>query len=1778
MKEKTLSNFLEEDSLCIKNAYEHNLKNISLNIPHNKVVALSGLSGSGKSTLAFEVIFREGQRRYLETFSPYVRQFFEKHKPPKVDNLEGLRPTIAIRQKNSISSPRSTVGTLTSLSELLKDLWSNLAEPVCPVCNINLDKWQPRELAKRITVIINLKTDSQFALACKLKVIGSRKKDLTQAIEQLSVLGISRYFNKREGNFIYAEDILEAPSKYSADELLITLLRINREELEAQTLEDTIAQSFKIGQKTCVLIDLNPKKRTFSEKRKVLKHSFNCYEFSQVAGCTVQEVKILPAKPTLFSYNSPYGACNTCNGFGNILELDLDKVIPDKGKSLEEKAIFCWNTEGTTHEFSNLIKFCQQENIPTDKPWEKLTAVQKDKVLNTKNKFYYGIIPWFKWLETKKYKVHVRVLLSRYRSPRICPDCLGSKINASARAYKIDGLAISDVWKLQLINFREWLKKLKILKANSFDSSRTLKELLVTLETQVDCLIKLGLGYLTPDRQANTLSGGETQRLNLAVALGSSLTSTHFILDEPSVGLHHLDSTVLVKCIEDLKNKGNSVLVIEHNPEILKSADYVIELGPKAGSNGGDITYNGSAVNWQGIDFSPPKLSKREGKSYKNFLEIQQAAANNLKNLSLKIPLNCLVGISGVSGSGKSSLLIETIYNGYLSKDSNLKLPSHIERVTLVDQKSLAKNSRSNIATYTKIWEVIRNLFAQTDEAHKRKLPPSHFSFNRPGGRCNFCEGRGYITEDLQFLSSVETTCPVCLGNRFQSQVLEVKLRDKNINDILNLTVADATNFFHSESTIINTLETLDILGLGHLTLGRSLSDLSGGESQRLKLTPFLQLNCSPNSLMLFDEPTAGLHYKDIESLIELFRLLIEKGASIITIAHCLPLIAATEWLVDIGPVGGVKGGYLEYEGPTAGIMELKSNSTKLALESYLNKFPKKKSFNPKASKIPLLENSSIKIKGARENNLKNINIDIPLNQNVVITGVSGSGKSTIAKDIIFAESQHQFLSCLSPYARQFVNTLSRPNIDSISFLPPALKVAQHTFQPSSLSTVGTLSEVYHYLRLLFSKLGNQYCTKHPEQSVGEGNVLSIFEKIKQFVNKSDNFKVLATIIKNKKGAHQNVFYRAIDLEIDEVRVDGEFGKPSSFIENLATKKNHTIEYVVLNGKLERIADDLVEEALTYAISLGGGNVSIYTKNSGLSFSTDRNCPICGTGYTKLDPEDFSFNSARGRCVKCGGTGQIKDEPCPKCNGSRLNANANSVRIGEHNIGALTKLKINELYRTIINLTNLETSNSLLIIIATELIQRLKTLLDLGLDYLILNQSGQSLSGGELQRIRLATVLGSPLSGLLYIFDEPSIGLHPQDQELVLNKINELQNNHNSLILIDHDPNVILRGERIVEIGPGGGSEGGQVIFNDSIEKFKKQDITPTAKALRNYGKEIGSKNREPREFLTITNGSCNNIKNLNLEIPLNSLVSVVGVSGAGKSSLVHGLIMQKLSERYLVLDSEEKDLRFQAKGEVATSTPLEKLILIDQKPIGGTTRSTPASFLKIFDEIRKIYAGTIEAKTLGWSAGHFSYNTGQGRCPECQGAGYQKIEMSFLPDSEVICPECEGTRYKEEIRQIRFLGLSIDEVLGLSINQAKLHFKNHRKIQYPLKFADELGLGYLVLGQASKSLSGGENQRLKLVSELSKRTLKNQLFILDEPTTGLHMQDIRRLSTALHQMIDKGASVILVEHDVEVILQSDWIVELGPSGGDLGGKVLYSGAGFPTTDTPWGKILACKL
>ncbi len=1733
-------------TLQIFGARQNNLKNLDLQIPINRITVVTGVSGSGKSSLAFDTLYAEGQRRYVETFSPYARQFMDRMDRPLVDRIENIPPAIAIDRKDPVRTSRSTVGTMTELTDLGKLLFGRLGVLHCRVCGRQVRSQSPEEVWQGLDGI------PQGAEVLITFPVLLDNGDPAKAAAELRRMGYTRFF--REGEMLPLEDWEPQPGE---TELVVVGDRLPFKSSERQRVLDSVEQAFRLGGGRLSVVVERGRPLSFTS-------SFTCPE------CNIT----YPA-PTanLFSFNSPLGACDTCRGFGRIIDIDLDLIIPDRGLSLEQGAIKPWGrAEDGRMEFEDLMAFCRRERIPATVPFEALSPAQQRLVVEG-GKDWYGIRGFFEWLESKTYKMHVRVYLSRFRSYAPCPACAGTRFKEAALQYRLNGLNIAEIYALSVKECSVFFGDLPVP-----DVDKAALMVLGEIRSRLRYLEDVGLGYLTLDRQSRTLSGGEVQRVALTSALGSSLVNTLYVLDEPSIGLHPRDNHRLTRILQRLRNLGNTLVVVEHDPEIIARSDFLLDLGPGAGKNGGQIMYFGptadardtvTAQYLKGERFIPLPQKRRPPDN--GWLTVEGAAENNLKDIDIRIPLNCLSCLTGVSGSGKSTLVEEILYKGVkrLKGQPESRPGAHraiqgadrVGDVVLVDQRPIGRTPRANCLTYSKAMDPIRSLLARTRSAKAARLEPRHFSFNVAAGRCETCQGAGFEKVEMQFLSDVYISCPDCGGKRFKPEVLEVAFEGKNIHDILCMTVDQALDFFQDHTAITDALLPLREVGLGYMELGQPLNTLSGGEAQRLKLSRHLKETGPGHRLFIFDEPTTGLHFADIDTLLKVLRRVVNAGNTVLVIEHNMDVIKAADWVIDLGPEGGSEGGYVVAAGTPEAVAACPDSHTGRFLSEYLGGHDRltpgiREQAARWADGPPAPEGGAIEVHGAREHNLKDLHLSIPRQEMVVVTGVSGSGKSTLVFDIIFAEGQRRYLESLTPYVRQYVKILERPAVDAVTGIPPTVAIQQRTSRSSRRSTVATLTEIYHFLRLLFSKLGGQSCPACGRQLKALGLSEIIAAVTQRFAG--TRARILAPKIFGRKGFHKILFERAYQKGFREARIDGRF-TPIERGLSLSRYHEHTIELVV-----GEIPHPNLEALVLTALEEGNGTLAV-VDGAGREETLSRRgvCPACGIGLQEPDPRLFSFNSPLGACPRCEGLGTIggegtgKERTCPDCGGSRLKPEALSARIAGLSIWDIVQRPASETRALLEGLSFSPAEAPIADPIMSELLTRIAFLDRLGLGYLALSRSGDTLSGGEAQRIRLAAQLGSNLTGVCYILDEPTIGLHARDNRLLLDALDSLKGRGNSILIVEHDEETIRAADHIIDLGPGGGEAGGQIVASGTLEELSRVRESLTGQAFGGRGRELTSRLRPYKNgpAITVREASGNNLKRIDAVFPLGTLIAVTGVSGSGKSTLLKETLHRELH------------VRLQGKGGgglcrgIEGWKAVERVLEVDHTPIGRTPRSVPASYIGCLTEIRRLLSMTPKARARGYGPGRFSFNVQGGRCEACKGQGSVKVAMSFLPDVYVHCEICGGRRFEPETLDITYKGKHIAEILDLTFREATAFFDAVPAIRRAIQAVEDIGLGYLRLGQASPTLSGGEAQRMKLAEELGKASRGRTLYILDEPTTGLHFHDVQRLVGVLQALVDQGNTVAVIEHNMEVIAAADYVIDLGPEGGEAGGEVVAAGS-----------------
>ncbi len=1815
-------------SIDLFGARQNNLKNLDVSFKTGELTVITGVSGSGKSSLAFDTLYAEGQRRYVETFSPYARQFLDRMDKPQVDRIEGILPAIAIDQTNPVRNSRSTVGTMTEVNDHLKLLFARGATLYCRGCGKPVHRDSPqtisRALQQRCQDLAGHLADPRLVITFEVRIPAN-----------FSAEEVSNFLQGQGYTRIHGEP---RPSNIKDQQVIdVVQDRFRWSSVEPERLAEALEQALRMGQGLVSIYALDDEGNDLARWR-----------YSNKLHCADCELSYQQALPSTFSFNSPLGACETCRGFGRIIGIDLGLVIPDESKTLEGGAIKPWQTPSFKECQDELEKYAKRANVSLNTAWRNLPPEHQQWVLegdplwkggrNAWQTQWYGVHRFFEWLETKAYKMHVRVMLSKYRSYTTCPSCHGTRLKPDALLWKVGGRDIHELMCMPISDLQTWFKAVKFDDA-VMDTAMEL--VLQELNSRLKFVCDVGLGYLTLDRQSRTLSGGEVQRINLTTALGTSLVNTLFVLDEPSIGLHPRDMNRVVEVMHRLRTAGNTLVVVEHDPQVMVAADRIIDIGPGPGERGGQIVFDGTPEQLRSANtltgqymrgakhVQAPRAMPVANNTPRLLLE--GVTANNLKNIDLSLPLGRLVCLTGVSGSGKSTLVQNVLHPALLKLMGrpteapgayrHLLGQEQLADVVMVDQSPIGKTARSNPASYVGVFDAIRKLFAQAPLARERSYTPGTFSFNSGDGRCPTCGGTGFEHVEMQFLSDVYLRCPDCDGKRFRPEIREVRIehlgKSASIDEVLDMTVSEAMQFFQGLRDVQIGLAPLADVGLEYVKLGQPVPTLSGGEAQRLKLAGHLAEAARSGisgklarkgSLFLFDEPTTGLHFDDVARLMRAFRKLLGAGHSLLIIEHNLDVIRAADWVIDLGPEAGEHGGQIVAAGSPAEVMTVSASHTGQALRDYEQQMAQAQTDTEvgrplqKVLREPVQLAKQIEILHAREHNLQNISVQIPHGKFTVITGVSGSGKSTLAFDILFNEGQRRYLESLNAYARAIVQPAGKPDVDAIYGIAPTVAIEQRTSRGGRKSTVATMTEIHHFLRLLYMKLGTQHC---PEcrVSVEPQTAEQIAARIVRD-HAGTHIGVMATLVSARKGYYTDLAKWASGKGYTHLRVDGEFIATGKW-PRLDRYKEHTIELPVADFVVDKANEAQLREAIETALHHGQGNLSVVwpldqLKNnlgaplSEQHFSTKRACPSCGMSFPEPDPRLFSYNSKHGWCTSCYGTGlklqgfdaeQTGEEnawnasyegetpACESCHGTRLNPIARAVIWRDRSIAELAALPIAEAQTFFTGLVTKGREAEIARDILQEVRSRLDFLREVGLSYLALDRAAPTLSGGEAQRIRLAAQLGSNLQGVCYVLDEPTIGLHPRDNQILLNALSKLERNGNTLVVVEHDDDTIRRAQHIIDIGPGAGVRGGQVVACGNLQAIMDSPESVTGRFLREPLKHPLQARRvvdASIQRIEVKGARLHNLQLVDAAIPVGRMTVITGVSGSGKSTFAREVLLQNMAE---AVGTGQPEHWFGCEG-IDGWQAIDRVLEVDQTPIGKTPRSCPATYIGFWDDIRKQFADTQEARMRGWKTNRFSFNTGDGRCPVCEGQGMRTVEMSFLPDVKVPCDACHGDRFNADTLSARLRGKHVGEVLAMEVDDAVDYFAAHPKVAHPLKLMQDVGLGYLTLGQPSPTLSGGEAQRIKLVTELAKAKLTegiiktgrasrlpHTLYVLDEPTVGLSMADVEKLIDVLHRLTDSGNTVVVIEHNLDVIAEADWVIDLGPEGGSQGGRLVAQGS-----------------
>ena len=1902
---------MDNRQIILEKVCVHNLKSVDISLDTNELIVFTGVSGSGKSSLAFDTLYMEGQRRYVESLSTFARRQLGEMAKPDYAFASGISPTISIEQKSAGRNPRSTVGTLTEIYDYLRVLYARVGIPHCPVSGEAVSP-QSRE---RI-----IKTVQSMPSGTKLVVLApyakEKKAEFKEDFQDLLRKGFMRV--RIDGTIVNLDEEITLDGNIAHD-VDVVIDRLAVEQNTHSRIAEALTTALNMGQGVCSVY------ATESHQEQL----FSMHAYSPKSGLSYSSLE-----PHDFSFNSPSGMCPTCSGLGVLDTFDLDKII-DSNLSIAQDCCSVASSYATVRYGNIFDNLGELYNFNVHTPWKKLSESARHVFLyGTEKKWtrmqFTHPVTGASWTDHVHWKGVLTEALERYgeaksdsyrkkmqklMSSQCCPSCHGMRLKPYPAATLLCGKRISDIAHMTIGECLEFFENLALGAQEMLIAVELLKE----IRQRLKFLLEVGLHYLTLDRTAPTLSGGEAQRVRLASQIGCGLVGITYILDEPSIGLHHRDNHKLIATLKHLRDMGNTVIVVEHDEETIWEADRIVDFGPGPGVRGGEIVVNGDLADLlqskrsltgaylTGEQTIP--IQKKRRKPKKACVEIVGATHHNLKNISVKIPLGIFVAITGVSGSGKSSLVTDILYPALsnhlhggehvVGAHKEIKGIEAIDKVIAIDQSPIGRNPRSNPATYIKLFDDIRNLFTQLPESKMRGYQPGRFSFNVKEGSCHHCEGMGMVKIDMDFMEDAWVDCPVCKTKRFDQETLSVLFKGCSIYDVLEMDIVQALELFQNIPHITHKLSVLQQVGLEYLKLGQSSTTLSGGEAQRIKLAKELVRPATGNTLYIFDEPTTGLHFHDIKHLLEVLHALVDRGNSVLVIEHNTDVIKTADWLIDLGPEGGSGGGEIVAQGPPEKL-GMQATPTGIAVKEALHperaqkvakalKHCKEERLRKRLHAKPLIQN--ITIQGAEQHNLKQIDVTIPRNKITVCTGPSGSGKSSLAFDTLYAEGQRRYIESLSPYARQFVKQMPKPKVAYVEGLSPAIAIEQKAHAGNPRSTVGTMTEIYDYLRILYARVGIPHCPETGEEikAISKDHVV---EKILSYPE-GEKLHILAPIEIKKSERFEDVALRLLRQGYMRIRLNGEYydleaedlkrgsssetgarqnelspgGNPEGFSRQIPfdRKRKNVLQLVVDRVKVDQSAKNRLFESIENAARIGENKLVVARESGDVPFNLAFAVESSGKSYPEITPHTFAFNTSQGMCLDCLGLGYqyganlnhkpdvmalsvvaflrflwqdyfnhaafellhtvlqdenidpyaplhtlsvaqqntlmsgspedkwyrspagfsfrwvginhvfakaaksakaeiregiiplLEEKECPTCLGARINPLACHVTIKGCAIHQLCRKPVEDSLAFIEKLNVKTFQNKLLEEVKDQLLNRLRFLTTVGLQYMSLDRRAPTLSGGEAQRIRLARQLGSGLTGVLYVLDEPTIGLHPRDNALLNTALAKLKALGNTIVLVEHDPLTIATADYILDFGPHSGVHGGHVTARGTYKQILRSAKSLTGAYLSGRKSIPLPKKRRPVDLvgLSIRHASTHNLKALDLDIPLKAMTCLTGVSGSGKSTLMHQIILPAVQRGLWQGKSVHID-----GAEVSGIEHFEKLISIDQNPLGHTSRSDVCTYVDVLTHMRTFFAKLPLAKTRGLEPKHFSYNHRRGMCTACWGMGFKKIEMQFLPAVKVVCDQCQGLRLNPVSLEVLYAGKNMGQYLDFTVDEARHAFENHPRIARILDTLISVGLGYLKLGQETVSLSGGEAQRIKLSRELAKRSTGQTLYLLDEPTTGLHSDDIGKLLKVLHSLVDKGNTMIIIEHNLDVIRNVDYVIDLGPEAGEKGGHIVCSG------------------
>jgi len=1553
----------------IRGGRENNLKNISLDIPHGKLVAVTGVSGSGKSSLAFDTIAAEAHRQYLESIPSFARQFSGKIAQPDADEIGGLYPVISISQSSPRHSPKSTLGTVSEIYDYLRLLFARFG----------------------------------------------------------------------------------------------------------------------------------------------------------------RSSKNIPLSRSLFSFNSPAGACPACSGLGLEEKISVDKLIKDPSLSLREGVLVPTLPNGyimySQLTLDALDRVCREHGFSIDIPWDELRDEQKRAILygSDRVKVLQGkhtIESRLRWTGLKAkpreygyYRGIVNIMediLHRDRNKNIlrfteslpCSHCGGKRLNKKALSVKYRGFTIDILCGMELHLLLDFFRDIDA-------GDKAEQKICNHISAQLEGLCNLGAGHLQLSRGTGSLSGGEMQRVRLINQLSAAMTRVLYVLDEPSTGMHPRDTSRMISILRRLVNMGNTVIIVEHDPQIVRSCDWIIETGPEAGLKGGKVLFNGTVDDFMVTDIVtptkiallPPAAEKPVEILNKSFYRLKACNCNNLKETDYSFMLSAINAVTGVPGSGKSSLV-----HGCL-------LPQ-LDKVIMIDRSPIGRTPRSNPATYTGVADHIRDLLAHQDKARELGFTKGRFSFNNRGGRCEKCEGAGKIQIGMHYMGNIDITCDRCNGRRFNDKTLLVRFKGKNISDIYDLSINQAAEFLSDQKGILRYLNVMQSLGLGYLKLGQSSTTLSGGEAQRIKLAAALSRKLRAGSWIILDEPTTGLHYSDTLILMAALRKLAERGNTILAIEYQEQFISLSDHIVEMGPGSGSAGGNKVYEGPWDGFIK-NENSVSAA---YINKTVKPAAPGP-------VDNDQLSVFNCTTHNLKGIDIHINAQEITVITGISGSGKSSLAFDTIYSEARSRFSESLNTFSRTFIRQSNPARAESYRNLSPALAVNRKNLPLSPRSTAGTLTGIYEKYRYLFSRIAgeqgmdmnaSQFSYNHESGACPECSGLG-------FILKADPRRLVSDWKMSVAGGalthNSTIRY---------------YGNPSGQFVAILREAGRSYG-IDINRSLEEYNDEQLR------IVFEGTGDKIWTaewnfKNKSSSWTKE----ISGIwrGFAGLVEDEYhrKLHNKDLSAIRS----LLYEKECPACEGARVSEKALSVYAGGLNIAGLSGLSVDETERWFRDRTDLQSNESLIINSVYEKIgPQLLNMQMLGLGHIAVSRRSSTLSGGEGQRLRLARQLSGALTGMIYVLDEPTTGLHRTDVRNLLQVIRSLRERGNTIIIVEHDREVIRWADRIIELGPGAGREGGLIVEQGGPETFILSEKSLISPYLRNNKMPEAVSRQLNENSFGLKGVNKHNLVNLDFSFSSGGIIAITGRSGAGKSTLVHHVLALSLNEQRPVNCEAFYD-----------SEGFDEYIVIGHRTVTGNISSTVASYSGLLDKIMRLFAATEDARRNSMGKAAFSYNSKEGRCPVCKGAGKIRVSMDFMEDIWNTCYSCQGTRYNDKVLEVRLESVNIAQLIQYTVNEAILFFsalppKTAESIMDILINLQDTGLGHVHPAQELQSLSGGEAQRLRLSVELAEGRGQKMLFMMDEPTSGLSYPDIDRLIVLFNKLVDHGHTVLFIEHNPYLVAVANQVLEL---------------------------------